>query len=147
MANYNPFLGQQMAFPLFQPQLPMNPFGMFPQMEQPAYVSAQPFSQQASFHPKEKVPPVVLDVPKGLEEQPDQAPELGEQVEEALTDYRVEDVPEVEVHRDKRESQFLQTFEPGSNSQHYNCATTGSCNVQGNQQIYGGTVNYPPLVN
>ena len=43
--------------------------------------------------------------------------------------------------RRRRDAQFVQNFESGSNSQHFNCATGGSCNVQGQQQIIGGSVS------
>ena len=48
--------------------------------------------------------------------------------------------PVVNIGRKKRDAQFHQTFLAGSNSQHFNCATSGSCNVQGQQQIIGGSV-------
>jgi hypothetical protein len=48
--------------------------------------------------------------------------------------------PRHKPQRERREAQFHQIFQPGSNSQHYNCATPGSCNVEGNQQIYGAEV-------
>jgi hypothetical protein len=48
--------------------------------------------------------------------------------------------------RKKRDAQFHQIFEQGSNSQHFNCASQGSCNVEGTQQIIGGTVSQMNII-
>jgi hypothetical protein len=50
--------------------------------------------------------------------------------------------PVVNIGRRRRAAQFIQTFEKGSNSQHFNCATPGSCgHIKGTQQIIAGQVN------
>ena len=43
--------------------------------------------------------------------------------------------------RGKRDAQFIQQFQTGSNSQHFNCAGPNGCgNIPGIQQVIGGQV-------
>jgi hypothetical protein len=43
--------------------------------------------------------------------------------------------------KNKRSAQFHQNFQPGSQSQHFNCQGGGSCNVPSMQNIWGGQVH------
>jgi len=59
----------------------------------------------------------------------------------AVTSKEFKDASTKKLERVKRKSQFIQTFQAGSNSQHFNCGPVGCGDIKGNTQIIGGQVD------
>jgi hypothetical protein len=65
----------------------------------------------------------------------------------AVTPNELKEVSTDKLERVKRKSQFIQTYQDGSNSQNFNCGQYGCGDIKGNTQVIGGQVYFMMFIN